>query len=135
MSKWNYTNHKNFTFLAPEGFLDEHKRFQSDWLEVDPQVGIIFIPKGYSWDGCSPKIGPIGTPDGWTLKNGYRVTGRASMLHDALYQYMGQHSLTRKECDELFAEQLKRDRFPFWWLYYGAVRAFGGIFNKLSKDT
>src|SRR5512142_543907 len=70
--------------------------------------GEITVMAGYAWNGCSPKL-PfcdilIGTPDGVV----YEPTGRpktyfASMVHDALYQFMGAGSPVSKwQADRCF---------------------------------
>ncbi len=80
-----------------------------------------------SWDGCSPKLwlywfALIGTPD-WahqiehitTLnekgeiipdKKIWQQAHHASLVHDALYQYLGLHPITKHEADLLFYEML-----------------------------
>ena len=83
--------------------------------------GIVVIYKGYSWDGCSPKIAKIGslyigTPD----FNGR--TKDASLIHDFLYQFkIG----TREIADYVFYEELIMNDFIFAGLYYNMVRKFG----------
>lgn len=102
------------------------------WLKiVDSKV---IIPSGYSWDGCSPKIkiknSVVGTPD-FGSKTKY-----ASLVHDALYQYAGMHSFTRKACDGAFYTLMKRHNFILAPLYYMAVRTFGFYFwNKCVKNN
>ena len=53
-------------YVCPSHLQGYH--FQSKWLTVLPD-GTIEIPKGYAWNGCSPKfsifdIFILGTPDG-----------------------------------------------------------------------
>ena len=83
--------------------------------------GILVIYKGYSWDGCSPKIAKIGkfyigTPDFGDC------TKDASLVHDFLYQFkIG----TREIADKIFYEELIMNDFIFAALYYNMVRKFG----------
>lgn len=94
------------------------------------------ISEGFSWDGCSPKFrvfGKIlGTPDG-RIVNGKPITYEASMVHDALYRYLGKLPFTRKKIDKIFYELLKRKNFKYAGLYYFMVRRFGGVYHELKK--
>lgn len=90
------------------------------------------------WDGCTPKfsIGQFmfGTPDGIALKDGARITGKASKLHDVIYQNVPRDKMTRRVADYLFYEQLRIDGFTFALPYYLVVRMFGWKFwNKYTK--
>ncbi len=51
----------------------------------------------------------------------------ASLVHDALYQYLDTIPIPRKEIDRVFLEMLKETAFPLAFLYYIAVRIFGGV--------
>ena len=109
------------------------RRFESDWLSVS-YTGVIRIKKGYSWDGCSPKVKIlgriIGTPDGKKdEKTDKASTYYCSCVHDALYQYKGQHRITRKEADKLFLKMLKEFGFKLPKLYYLGVRIGGWIYG------
>jgi hypothetical protein len=89
------------------------------WLEIY-ENGTIVVSKGYAWDGT-------------TLSPDFKSTYYASLLHDALYQFLNRgNPLSRKEIDCIFRDIMKRDGFKLAGLYYGAVRAFGGIFVKLT---
>lgn len=100
--------------------------FEADWLEITRSA--LIIPKGYSWDGCSPKIkfygNFIGTPDFGDK------THDASLVHDALYQYAGKHGLTRRRCDDIFLHLMEKNNFKLAKVYYYAVRTFGWLFWK-----
>ncbi len=105
----------------------------------------------YAWDGCSPKkyffwFLIIGTPDWWphaerilTLAPGKtpRVISRevfwqkalhASLVHDALYQYLDQIPIAKKEVDLLFYRMLRASgsSVPLAALYRFMVRTLGG---------
>lgn len=110
-------------------FLHRHERlnvissYGGRWLTIGDNI--IIIPANYSWDGCSPKFRIfgkiIGSPDfGSKTKN-------ASLVHDALYQYAGLHSITKEECDFIFFSLMKRERFKLAKFYYWAVKYFGSI--------
>lgn len=81
-------------------------------------TGIIWIEKGYAWDGPS---GPT-----FDTKNFMR----GSLVHDALYQLMRQGLLpqsSRGEADQLLYDMIIEDgmsRLRAWWVYKG-VSLFG----------
>lgn len=101
--------------------------------------GAMTIMKGYAWDGCTPKVCLLdvllGTPDGAV----FAVTGRpktyyASLLHDALYQFLPDDlPLTRAQCDECFLRLMERDGFALRHVYYAAVRIFGGLSRRITR--
>jgi hypothetical protein len=111
--------------------------FDSQWVSLDKE-GLVTVhagkDKAYAWDGCSPKIALgkqfiIGTPDGY--KDIYMempITGKASLIHDALYQYLHIIPIPKVEVDKMFRDILKDEGFVLWPLYYLAVRLFGGWF-------
>lgn len=104
-----------------------HINYDSEFLSISK--GHATVKKGYAWNGCTPKkvINSVlfGTPDGAGL-----ITLRASLLHDALYQY-GNSGITRKQADVLFLRHLRKNSFGFAKLYYRVVRMFGwGFFDK-----
>lgn len=74
--------------------------------------------KQYAWDGCSPKIKVfgkiIGTPD-------VKGTWRASLFHDALYQYKIEKGLA----DLVFYDLMLRDKCKVAKLYYTGVKWLG----------
>ncbi|VEP15989.1 conserved hypothetical protein [Hyella patelloides LEGE 07179] len=97
--------------------------------------GTITVKKGYAWDGCSPKFNIldlfwVGTPDG-AINENKPVTYYASLVHDALGQFAKKESermpFNRKERDLIFKEML--EGFALQWLYYLAVRIFGGLYS------
>jgi hypothetical protein len=107
-------------------------QFVTEWLEIstDGLVTVKANDTGYSWDGCTPKfslfdIKIVGVPDGHidsrTMKP---YTYRASMVHDALYQYLGSVPVYKRDIDLLFLEML--GDFRLRYLYYFAVKYLGG---------
>lgn len=93
--------------------------------------GRITVTKGYSWNGCSPKFCildiNIGTPDGVVHVGTCRPkTYFASLLHDALYQFLDVNApLTRRQADACFLRLMADSDFCLRGLYWAAVRVFG----------
>lgn len=120
--------------------------FISEWLEisVDGEIKIKASEDNkYSWDGCTPKFSIfnlfiLGTPDGHIdYRTGKPFTYKASLIHDALYQYIDSVPISKKEIDLLFKEIL--GDFKLAYLYYMAVKYFGawgviqhGLKNKVT---
>lgn len=106
--------------------------------------GTITVMKGYSWDGCTPKFSVfdffvMGTPDGiLSDKTGKPKAYHASLVHDALYQFLPElppdnKIYTRKMADDIFWDILEDAKFAprnFYWL---GVRLFGGLFMNSRK--
>lgn len=114
----NFVNH-----IFCDGGGIERMRMEGDTIIVAPE---------YSWDGSSPKfqiLGAwIGTPD-------FEGTRLASMIHDTLYQFLhlACFPLKRQDCDRIFGEVMKSNKFPLWWVYSGAVLNFGGIHHAIGS--
>ena len=110
--------------------------FDSQWLSLakDGKVTIhASVDRPYAWDGCTPKfvLGNkqfiVGSPDGYKdIDMDLPITGRATLIHDAFYQYLHVIPVPKVEIDRLFRDILKEDGFVPWPLYYLAVRLFGG---------
>lgn len=108
--------------------------FDSRWLSisVDGKVTVKANETGYAWDGCTPKksllnLVIVGVPDGHidyrTMKP---YAYYASMVHDALYQYLYSVPVSRRQIDRLFLQML--GDFKLRYVYYAFVRLFGGLF-------
>jgi len=108
-------------WLGSHRFADDNGRV---WMSTDGRE--ITVEPGYAWDGSSPKFRILGR---WVGTPDYEGTRLASMIHDTLYQFL--HApcfpLKRSDCDRVFGEIMKSERFPLWWVYSGAVLTFGGI--------
>jgi len=114
--------------------------FENDWIRMD-LLGDVTIKgsngDGYTWDGCSPKVNVcdlffLGTPDGRiSTKTGKPCTYYASLIHDTLYQFIDEIGISRREADRVFLHYL--GDFQLRYLYYFAVRMFGGVFLWRSK--
>lgn len=127
---YKYVLEEDFTFQSPI----LNKPFFSDWLVIEKD-GKVFIPKGYSWDGCSPKFNFLdllfGTPDGAINPETKKpMTYYASLIHDAIYQYKIDVDISRLETDLLFGMILKDDGFLWTNTYYRCVRMFGGFYGE-----
>ncbi len=106
--------------------------FIAEWLEISTtgDVKVKANAGGYAWDGCTPKwsvlnLFVIGTPDGHidhrTMKP---YTYRASLVHDALYQYLDTVPVTKAQIDIVFLKML--GDFRLRKIYYFFVKHFGG---------
>ena len=127
---WIYKIEENFVYRETGWVLQ--KAFESEWLNISEQ-GVITVKanrNGYAWDGCTPKASVfnlfvVGIPDGHV---NYRTmkpyTYYASLVHDALYQYLDTVPVPKSQIDRLFLKMLKD--FKLRRLYYLAVKNFGG---------
>jgi hypothetical protein len=103
--------------------------------------GRLTVTSGYAWNGCSPKVCMldilVGTPDGAV----YAPTGRpktyfASMVHDALYQFLDAGSpITRAQADGCFFRLMEESEFALRYVYWAAVRVFGGLVWQGKKTA
>jgi hypothetical protein len=105
--------------------------YEAEWLKIS-KSGLVTVKanrRGYAWDGCSPKTDilnliVVGIPDGhidYRTKKPY--TYFASMVHDALYQYLDTIPISKAQVDKLFLAML--GDFKLRHLYYFAVKYFG----------
>ncbi len=101
--------------------------------------GMIIVKKGYAWDGCTPKFCLLdisfGIPDGVVdSRTGKPKTYYASLVHDALYQFLPDGlPLVRKQADNCFLKLMNETGFFFRYIYYAAVRIFGGLFAHIGR--
>lgn len=134
-NRWLFRLEHN-TFYNQDVILGVH--FESERLSIMPN-GEIMIKASrlqpFTWDGNTPKWNVldivVGTPDGvvHTL-TGLRKTQRASLLHDALYQFAPRESVTRKQADKLSLLEMKKTKFKLARLYWFFVRLFGAFWWK-----
>ena len=108
------------------------------------------VKRTYAWDGCTPKkwfywFILIGTPDFWhkeekitRLDDSFKPVTKtvfwqqahhASLIHDALYQYLGIHTISKKDVDKLFYTMLRESGMNFIIanFYHFAVKYFNRI--------
>lgn len=117
-------------------------------------------PRTYAWDGCSPKIpfywlAIVGTPDWWehtenvqyihqgavkTKPVFWPVAHHASLVHDALYQFLNVAPVRKEQADRLFHRMLLESGMPrlLAWLYFlavvhGGAKETRGLENPNSK--
>ena len=130
---WLYYNEEHFPWLSDLKvnqdyvFRDENGIVRLI-LETD---GKLTVMRGYTWNGCSPKGCIldllIGTPDGAVYKpTGKPKTYYASMVHDALYQFLNTDApYTREEADTCFLQLMEESEFILRGIYWLATRLFG----------
>ena len=139
--RWLYRLERSFSWDSGHDvdedlmFFDKKRRVR---LIVE-KGGRITVTSGYTWNGCSPKICffdfLIGTPEGVV----YAVTERpktyyASMVHDALYQFLPDGlPLKRRHADKYFLSLLAESEFAPRWIYWVAVRMFGWIVWRATR--
>lgn len=132
---WNVNSHLSESLPKGCAFVD---RFGKRWLEIHPN-GDAKVLAQYSWDGCTPKFAVwdlvFGTPDGVpNAKTKKPKAYYASLLHDVLYQFLdAKLPMSRREADRVFLELLTRDGFGPRWIYYFAVRMFGGVSRLFAR--
>jgi hypothetical protein len=113
------------------------REFENEWFKL-AKDGTMTIKgtyhKGYSWDGCSPKMKFkdmfFGTPEAvLNHETGRSKTYYASLVHDVFYQFSKKikNLVRRKEADDEFYAILKRDGFRTAKLYHWGVRSLGWI--------
>lgn len=101
--------------------------------------GQIHIFSNYAWDGCTPKFCLLdivfGIPDGVVdSRTGRPKTYHASLIHDALYQFLSDGSpVSRRSADACFLKLMSETGFVFRYPYFFAVRVFGGLFRRAMK--
>jgi hypothetical protein len=129
--RWLFTLEEDYTYKSSLKFNDDYCFYSNSGnllFSVDKE-GTLTIYKGYSWDGCTPKFKlwkfSIGTYDGY-LVEGKPATYYASLVHDALYQFLYDLKLDRKSADDIFLDLMPHYRYKY--LYYYVVRLFGWIF-------
>lgn len=133
--EWLYRLERNYTWDSPLRvgedlvFRDEKNTVRLI-IEAD---GKLTVMKGYTWNGCSPKFCLldlcVGTPDGVVHeKTGRPKTYYASMVHDALYQFLRTGSpVKRSQADTCFLMLMGKSEFLLRYVYWIAVRLFGWL--------
>ena len=133
---WLYRLEKNFVwdsnFPVPEDLI--FKDSAGNVRLIIETDGKITVTRGYCWNGCSPKFDAfdlvLGTPDGVTHAiTGHPKTYDASLIHDALYQFLKTDApYSRKEADACFLQLMTTSDFALRYLYWAVVRVFGWLF-------
>jgi hypothetical protein len=133
--KWLYRLESNFSWRSPFRFQTNYVFFDK---EKKPRLvllknGEVVVTEGYCWNGCSPKVCVldllIGTPEGVVhVRSGRPKTAPASMVHDAMYQFLSAGlPLTRAQADRAFLDLLREYDFLYARIYWIAVRLFGRL--------
>jgi hypothetical protein len=140
-AKWLFRLEQGFSWQSPY-------RLTRDWAFQDGEgrtrlvisaEGVISVLAGYAWDGCTPKTCfldlVVGTPDGVVyLGTGRPKTYYASLVHDALYQFLPAGlPLTRAQADRCFLLLMTESEFAPRRVYYWAVRAFGWLTLPITR--
>jgi len=143
--KWIFVLDTNYAidlkpYLPPDHASDIafEDRGARRWLEISKDGrATVFAP--YAWDGCTPKYAlwdiVLGTPDGVpNVRTKKPKAYYASLVHDVLYQFLGTGlPISRAGADRIFFDILARDDFGPRWIYYAAVRVFGGGFRHFTR--
>lgn len=143
--KWIYVLDEDFSFNIkshlPRNFTQGcsfEDRSGKRRLEILPD-GTATVFAHYAWDGCTPKFSLwdilIGTPDGAPNSVTRKPkTYYASLMHDALYQFLDADSpVKRANADKIFLELLTRDGFAPRLVYFAAVRLLGGLSRQITS--
>jgi hypothetical protein len=138
---WRYKLDSNYSWESrhpmPEDVVFRDKR--GTVRLIMSQAGTITVTRGYSWDGCTPKFRlwdfSLGIPDGVVHKlTGQPKTYYASLVHDVCYQFLPDGlKLERVEVDRFFLVLMKDSDFGPRYIYWLAVRAFGGLFRRAMR--
>jgi len=140
---WVYSLEERFHWESGLTLPDDYLFFDSAgkaWLMLE-KAGTITIFRGYAWNGCTPKLCfldlLIGTPEGAVYEpTGKRKTYYASLVHDALYQFLREASpLTRREADRFFLRLMQESDFVLARAYWLVVRVLGWAFWHGTSRT
>jgi len=139
--KWIYVLDNGFSWQSGFSFAEDvafEDKTGIRRLELRTN-GEITVLKDYAWDGCTPKFCLIdivfGIPDGVVHEKTKKPkTFYASLIHDALYQFLDDGlPLRRKDADQCFLMLMRESDFALSRIYYWAVRLFGGMFRRAGK--
>ena len=139
--RWVYKLERNFTWDSGQPVQEDlvfRDKTGSVRLIVE-QAGRITVTRGYAWNGCSPKVCVFdmlfGTPDGVVhVRTERPKTYYASLVHDALYQYLPDGlPLKRRHADAFFFRLMEESDFGPRWVYWAFVRVFGGLVRRATR--
>lgn len=133
--KWLYCLDRNYIWESGFDIPEDSVFFDSSGVVrlILERGGRVTVTHGYAWNGCSPKVCIfdllIGTPEGVVhARTGHQKTYYASLVHDALYQFIKADSpLNREQADEAFLRLMVETEFFFRRIYWLAVRAIGWL--------
>ena len=133
--KWVYRLEENF-------FWDSGLDIKQDYAFKDKtgvvrlileRGGRITVTRGYAWNGCSPKFCIfdilIGIPDGVVdSRTGKPKTYYASLVHDALYQFVPDGlPLKQHDADKCFLRLMNATGFRLRIFYFSFVWLLGAL--------
>lgn len=100
------------------------------WASIEEDI--LYIAKGYAWNGCSPKRKVLGI---WVGTPDEERNVHASLVHDVLFQFAAtEHfKLSFGEVNSVFRYLMRKDSYPLSDIYYQAVMKFGGNFWQKDK--
>jgi hypothetical protein len=139
--RWQYRLEQPVSWICGRTFPDDmafEDKKGTRRLEITKE-GRITVLAGYAWDGCTPKFCLLdillGIPDGVVdTRTGRPKTYYASLIHDALYQFLDDGMpMTRREVDGFFLALMERTGFVWRYVYYVAVRIFGAMCRRLAE--
>lgn len=141
VAKWLYRLDAGYTWTSPFP-LDADFAFRDSSGRVRlilERNGAITVTRGYTWNGCSPKFRVldllVGTPEGVvSARTGQRKTYFASLVHDALYQFLADGlPLSRRQADHVFLSLMRESNYLFAPLYWLFVRVFGRLVHFATR--
>lgn len=141
--KWLYRLDKNFSWQSKLDIKEDYafKDKNGTVRLILEQGGKITVTKDYAWNGCSPKFCfcdiLFGTPEGVVDAGTEKPkTYYASLVHDAMYQFLPDGlPVTRADADQCFLLLMQKTGFRPRFIYYLAVRLFGGIVWRLERSA
>jgi len=140
-AKWVFTLAEDFEWKSGRQVNEDMAFFDKTGvrrMEIESD-GTIRVIRGYSWDGCTPKFCLfdilIGVPDGAVDTTTKRPKAYyASLVHDALYQFLKDGSpYSRSQADRFFLRLMGETGFAPRYVYFLAVRLFGGLFGWFGR--
>jgi hypothetical protein len=132
--KWRFETLRQIThklhFFHPDVIFSDEYGIQ--WARIENDI--LHIRTGYTWNGCSPKLGALGL---WLGTPDFHATRRASLIHDVLFQFSAtdHHKATFAQCNEVFRRQMLRHDFALTEIYHAAVTKFGKPYFQKKDPT
>ena len=114
LKPWKYRLYDQYTVKIP---ILPDREIVTQYLRLAVN-GQLTISKGYAWDG----------PSGPTVDT--KSFMRGSLVHDALYQFMGMGKLPwslRDQADKLLQQMCREDgmsKLRAWWVYHGVSKGY-----------
>lgn len=154
MKRWFWAERERWLYTLEHDFVwSSGTAFEQDWScrdknDVERLVirrdGTFVVRADYGWDGCSPKysifdIALVGTPEGITNPKTLKCkTYYASLLHDALYQFMPEFKeakvpITYHFANRMLLKLLQEADFDLSRFYFWAVETYGERYAKRTR--